>query len=85
MAVCASCGNDYDKAFEIRLASGETHFFDSFECAIHMVALSCQHCGCKIVGHGHESGGLFYCCVFCASQSGVKGLRDRVDAGHKPG
>jgi hypothetical protein len=29
MAKCEVCGNDYDKAFEIR-GSGETHMFDSF-------------------------------------------------------
>jgi hypothetical protein len=34
MAVCDVCGNDYDKAFEVR-AGGATHVFDSFECAIH--------------------------------------------------
>ena len=32
MAVCEVCGNDYDKAFEVR-AGGATHVFDSFECA----------------------------------------------------
>ncbi len=30
MAVCEICGNDYDKAFEVR-AEGNTHIFDSFE------------------------------------------------------
>ena len=34
MVVCEVCGNDYDKAFEVR-AGGATHVFDSFECAIH--------------------------------------------------
>jgi hypothetical protein len=33
MAVCEVCGNDYDKAFEVR-AEGTGHVFDSFECAI---------------------------------------------------
>lgn len=33
MARCETCGNEYDKAFEIT-AGGETHVFDSFECAI---------------------------------------------------
>jgi hypothetical protein len=32
MAVCDVCGNDYDKAFEVRTPDG-THTFDSFECA----------------------------------------------------
>lgn len=34
MAVCEVCGNDYDKPIEVALG-GETHVFDSFECAIH--------------------------------------------------
>jgi hypothetical protein len=29
MPVCEVCGNDYDKAFEVR-AEGSTHTFDSF-------------------------------------------------------
>jgi hypothetical protein len=34
MARCEVCGNDYDKAFEVR-AGGGSHTFDSFGCAIH--------------------------------------------------
>ena len=44
MATCEVCGNEYDKSFEVRRA-GETHVFDSFECAIHMLAPICEHCG----------------------------------------
>jgi len=77
MARCDLCGNDYDKAFEVRLA-GQTHTFDSFECAIHALAPTCAHCGCKIVGHGVEAEGRFYCCAHCAHQVGIGGLRDRA-------
>ena len=77
MARCDLCGNDYDKAFEVRLA-GQTHTFDSFECAIHALAPPCAHCGCKIVGHGVEAEGRFYCCAHCAHQVGIGGLRDRA-------
>ena len=77
MAVCDNCGNDYDKAFEVTM-EGKTHTFDSFECAIHMLAPACAHCGTKIIGHGLEAGGSFYCCDHCAERAGVKGLRDRV-------
>ena len=76
MAICDVCGNDYDKAFQI-IRAGETHTFDSFECAIHALAPVCAHCGCRIIGHGMESHGTFYCCAHCASASGVKGLDDR--------
>ena len=37
MPKCDSCGNDYDKSFQVVMA-GQTHVFDSFECAIHTLA-----------------------------------------------
>lgn len=77
MAVCEVCGNEYDKSFKVVL-DGESHTFDSFECAIQALAPTCAHCGCRIIGHGVEQGGVFYCCANCASQEGVKGLKDRV-------
>ena len=79
MGVCDVCGNSYDKTFTITTAEGETRTFDSFECAIHVVAPSCEHCGCKIIGHGVESMDRFFCCANCASRAGVVGLKDRVD------
>jgi len=79
MATCEVCGNEYDKTMEIT-RGGETHVFDSFECAIHAIAPVCDHCGCKIVGHGIEAGGSMYCCAHCAESSGVEGARDRVEA-----
>ena len=80
MATCEMCGNEYDKAFTVTLAGDSAgHVFDSFECAIHMVAPTCAHCGCRIIGHGVESDGAVYCCASCARMSGVSGLRDRPD------
>jgi hypothetical protein len=76
VARCEVCGNDYDKSFEV-IAGNRSHVFDSFECAIHALAPTCEHCDCKIVGHGVESGGSFFCCVHCASQAGVAGMKDR--------
>jgi hypothetical protein len=77
MAACEVCGNEYDKTLEIQF-EGETHIFDSFECAIHALAPRCAHCGCAIVGHGMESGGEMFCCAHCARHSGVTAVRDRV-------
>jgi len=77
MAVCEICGNDYDKAFEVS-RNGESHTFDSFECAIHALAPSCTHCGCKIIGHGVEANGSFFCCAHCASEEGVEAVADRA-------
>jgi hypothetical protein len=79
MARCEVCGNDYDKAMEVTVA-GAAHTFDSFECAIHAIAPRCEHCGCTVIGHGHEAGGRFYCSAHCARVAGEKGLADRVDA-----
>ena len=78
MAKCDHCGNNYDKSFEVRIA-GATHTFDSFECAIHALAPTCAHCGCRILGHGMETGDALYCCAYCASQHGVTTLEDRVE------
>jgi hypothetical protein len=78
MARCETCGNDYDKSFQVIAADGGRHTFDSFECAIHSLAPSCAHCDCRIVGHGIEQEGTMYCCANCAAQSGVRGARDRL-------
>ena len=51
MAQCETCGNDYDKAFQVT-ANGKTHTYDSFECAIDALAPTCANCGIRIVGHG---------------------------------
>jgi hypothetical protein len=77
MAKCEVCGNNYDKSLEIRL-QGKTHVFDSFECAIHALAPSCDQCGCRVIGHGVEGKGKIYCCAHCATRAGVAGVDDRV-------
>jgi hypothetical protein len=56
VATCEVCGNEYDKSFELRRGD-ETHVFDSFECAIHALAPVCEHCGCRVIGHGVETDG----------------------------
>jgi hypothetical protein len=77
MATCEVCGNDYDKAFDV-VRNGESHTFDSFECAIHAIAPTCEHCGCRIIGHGVESNGNIFCCAHCATEAGVTGVADRA-------
>jgi hypothetical protein len=78
MGTCVHCGNEYDKSFELQLSNGDRYVFDSFECAIHAVAPTCGTCGVRIIGHGLEANGRFFCCDHCAEKAGVKGLRDRV-------
>jgi len=77
MAICDQCGNDYDKSFQVKM-NGRDWTFDSFECAIEALAPTCAHCSCRIVGHGVEKAGTFYCCVHCAGAEGVTGLKDRA-------
>jgi hypothetical protein len=77
MPRCEVCGNSYDKSFEL-IAGGVRHVFDSFECAIQAVAPRCTHCGCRIIGHGMEANGDYYCCAHCAEESGHREMRDRA-------
>src|SRR5262249_14495667 len=78
MGTCEVCGNEYDKAFQV-LIGGSSHTFDSFECAINALAPTCNHCGCRIVGHGVEGkAGVIFCCANCAKLEGVSGVRDRA-------
>jgi hypothetical protein len=74
---CETCGNQYDKAFEVKM-DGKTHVFDSFECAIEAVAPRCAHCECRIIGHGVEDGDEIYCCANCAKAAGHSAVRDRA-------
>jgi hypothetical protein len=77
MPKCEVCGNEYDKTFEV-IMGGKTHIFDSFECAAHALAPTCDNCGVSIVGHGVEAEGTVFCCAHCAEQQGVTVLQDRV-------
>jgi hypothetical protein len=78
MAICERCGNDYDKSFQVVVTDGESHTFDSFECAIATLAPRCERCETPIIGHGLEADGRFFCCDHCATAEGVGSLRDRV-------
>lgn len=77
MARCEVCGNDYYLSFEVITAS-ITHVFDCFECAVHKLAPVCNHCGCKIPGHGAEANGTFYCHAHCARQEGASQAVDQL-------
>jgi hypothetical protein len=77
MGVCETCGNVYDKAFQVTI-NEESHIFDSFECAIQKLAPVCSHCGCRVIGHGVETLSAIFCCAHCAHQSGAPAAQDRV-------
>ena len=75
---CEHCGNDYDKAFQVLAVNGDKHWFDSFECAIQVMAPTCAHCDVRIVGHGMEKDGRMFCCAHCAEHQGAPEMRDRA-------
>ena len=78
MPRCETCGNEYDKAFDV-VMGGTSHTFDSFECAIHALAPRCVNCGTRIVGHGMEARGDMFCCAHCAEHAGVSEMKDRAN------
>ena len=77
MRPCDTCGNTYDKAFEV-VVHDQHYFFDCIECAAHLVAPRCTHCSCTILGHGVEAGNRIFCCAHCARQEGTTTLQDRA-------
>ena len=76
MAICEVCGNDYALSFEVHTVDGSVHTFDSIECAAHKLAPICDNCGCKVLGHGLQAGGQFFCCAHCARAQGHAELAD---------
>jgi len=79
MGRCDVCGNEYAKTFTVQ-KEGETYSFDSFECAIHKLAPTCEHCGCRVLGHGVEQSGTIFCCAACAREVNETDLKDHSDA-----
>jgi len=82
MGRCEVCGNDYELAFEVH-TQGAVHVFDSFECAISRLAPICEHCSCRVIGHGVEYGRRWYCSAHCARASdpaAAEQIRDRAPA-----
>ena len=77
MRTCDHCGNEYHDTFQV-LKDDATYVFDSFECAIHRLAPRCDHCDCRIIGHGVEADGIVYCCAHCARKEGETELRDNA-------
>jgi hypothetical protein len=77
MAICDTCGNDYDKTFTVS-KNGRSWTFDSFECAASELAPTCAHCGCRVLGHGVEAAQQVFCCAHCARRAGYDALVDHA-------
>jgi len=71
MKTCDVCGNEYERCFEVTLA-GQSYTFDSFECAVQRLAPTCEHCRCRILGHGVEENGRIFCCAHCAKHAATE-------------
>ena len=68
MATCEGCGNDDYLSLEV-ITAGVTQVFDTFECAVHKLALVCHHCGCKVPGHGIKANGhVLLLCALCSAR-----------------
>ncbi|CAM4140352.1 hypothetical protein GCM10009799_23540 [Nocardiopsis rhodophaea] len=83
MAICDTCGNDYWMAFEVTTVSGDRYTFDCFECAIQRLAPTCERCASRIIGHGVEVEGRFFCGAHCAREGAStmgQQIRDSVGA-----
>ena len=61
------------KAFRVTMSGGDARTFDSFECAIHALAPTRECCGVKVIGHGVEADGHFYCCAHCVPKGSAEG------------
>ena len=77
MAHCETCGNDYNRTIAVT-RDGMSQSYDSFECAIHALAPTCERCGMRILGHGVETPAHIYCSAHCARGAGAAGLVDHV-------
>lgn len=69
MARCATCGNEYERCFDVVMDDMRLSF-DCFECAIDRLAPTCSRCGCRVIGHGVDVGETVYCCEHCARGTG---------------
>jgi hypothetical protein len=79
VGICAACGNEYAATFEVRPDAMSVFVFDSFECAIQLLAPTCSHCGVRVIGHGVEADGVVFCSAHCARSVGRPGPIDRVE------
>jgi hypothetical protein len=75
---CEVCGNEYRNCFTVTQGTQKCAF-DCFECALHALAPTCAHCGCKIVGHGISFDDEVFCCQHCVRMSQSAGDSNEDD------
>jgi hypothetical protein len=74
MAVCDGCGNRSERLFTVQTHDDRVFLFDTIQCAVPILAPSCAHCLCTILGQGVEVGSITYCSAGCAQQSGIQSV-----------
>ena len=79
---CEVCGNDSGQCFEVRLG-GDSHVFDSFECAMTALSPLCGYCGGKILGHSIVFGNTIYCSYQCANDDSARQYEARIKVGEQ--
>ena len=68
---CEVCGSNGGLCFEVRLG-GDSHVFDSFDCALIALSTVCGYCGCRILGHTIVFGNTIYCSYECANDDSAR-------------
>jgi hypothetical protein len=79
MKKCEACGNEYKALFEVKMADGESHWFDCFECASYKLAPRCMACSVKILGHGVQVDNHIFCGAHCARSKGFTTVIDNPE------
>lgn len=74
MTVCDGCGNPSERLFTVQTPDDRVFHFDSVQCAAPILAPTCAHCLCTILGQGVEVGSHVYCCSGCAQRAGVQSV-----------
>jgi len=62
---CETCSNEAEKLFEV-IVCGQSHAYDSFQCAVMAMAHRCDFCGLSISTPVMEHNGRHFCSSSCA-------------------
>jgi hypothetical protein len=63
---CETCRNEAPKLFEV-IVCGDSHAFDSFQCAVMALGEHCDFCGLSVKAAAFEQRGRKYCSSSCAA------------------
>jgi hypothetical protein len=72
MAICETCSKESGDAFQVSMAGGTAHIFDTCECAMKVLAPKCAQCGARIAGESAHPNAKAYCCAECAASAAAE-------------